>query len=209
MDLWSIFSKLHDLLFDLTFFKCRANQLNFWDFAERVTVPGVGLQRAPHVVLETLLLYLLPEVSKRISRPLGQQVALFNIKPESCRFRLGLVFLLQSNLEDLDCLRDGVSDMLLGAESEPFAAINVVVIREEVLFRKKLSFFDTLNDPFCFVNVTIEEVLLGQGVGKQLKLVSKTLVELRNHAAIFLNQSLKFSFLVVRAPFNWVGDVKD
>ena len=70
----------------------------------------------------------------------------FNIQPESGRLGFGLVFLLECNLENLDGLSDGVSDMLLGAKAESFAAIDGVVEAEEVLFGQELAGFDALDD---------------------------------------------------------------
>jgi hypothetical protein len=71
---WWSFCKVDEFVLDLAVVILvvdRNDELNFGDLNEGMTVPSVGLKCLLHEVLEALLFYSLPEVSKTICRSVG------------------------------------------------------------------------------------------------------------------------------------------
>lgn len=151
-----------------------ANELDFWDFTEGVTIPGVCFEGISHIIFETLLFDVLPEVTKRVSSSPWQGLISLNLHPEGRTFGFGLV--LKRNLENFDGLSNCVSNMLF-AETKPLAVLMLIVLRDVPLFVEQVSLLDAVGDPSSLVNVSLEIVLWSERVTDGLKLIGEALVE--------------------------------
>lgn len=185
-----------------------AYQLNLWNFAEGMTIPGIRLESLPHIVLEALFLYCLPEVTEAIGAPLGECLIAFHLKPEASAFTLESVFLLKGNLKDLECLCNGESNFLL-AKPEALSSIVVVIVSEIVISAQKLSLLDTVGDPAGLVDITLEEMLRREWVAEQLDLVREALMEFTKHPSVLFDQGAKFLLLVLIMAFTGVRNVEN
>lgn len=153
-----VFSHLNEasLEFAYAVLSNRANELNFWDFTESMTIPGIRFEGIPHIIFKTLLFDGLPKVTKRVCSSPRQGLVSLDLHPEGRTFGFGLV--LERDLENFDGLSNGVSYMLF-AETKPLTVLMLVVLREVPLFVEQFSLLDAVRYPSTLVNGSLEIVL--------------------------------------------------
>lgn len=171
-----VFSQVDQALLQFAYavFSNRANEGNFRDFTESVTIPGISFKGIPHIIFKTLPLDGLPEVTKGVCSSPWQGLVSLDLHPEGRTLGFGLV--LERDLENFDGLSYCVSNMLF-AETKPLAVLMLVVLREVPLFVEQLPVLDAVGDPSSLVNRSLEIVLGGERVTDGLKLVGEALME--------------------------------
>ena len=98
------------------------------------------------------------------------------------------MFTGKSNLEDFDSFHDGVPD--IGSEIYSLAALLLVLEGVVLIVLKEMASFNRLHDPVSGENITPEVGLLSDILTNRSHLVSETLVEITDEAAVFLDQEL-------------------
>ena len=171
-----VFSQVDQALLEFAYavFSNRANEGNFRDLTESVTIPGISFKGIPHIIFKTLPLDGLPEVTKGVCSSPWQGLVSLDLHPEGRT--LGFALVLKRDLENFDGLSYCVSNMLF-AEPKPLAVVMLVVLRKVPIFVEQLPVLDAVGDPSSLVNRSLEIVLGGERVTDGLKLVGEALME--------------------------------
>ena len=208
--LWSTFSLSDKFLLKLT--ACLlldgADELDLWNLAEGMAVPNIVLERASHIIFETLLLHSLPEVPQRISRPLGQRLLPLHIQPEGGRLGLGLILFLKRYGKDFHGLSYRIPDMLL-SKSQSLAIVVLVVEAMVPVLGQQLAFLHGVCDPPGLVHIALKVVLWSQRIAYWLQLESEALVKLRKNSSIFFDDGAKLALFVIIASLVAVRNVEN
>lgn len=126
-----------------------------------MTIPGICFEGSPHIIFETLLFDVLPEVTKRVCSSPWQGLISLDLHPEGGTFGFGLV--LKRNLENFDGLSNCVSNMLF-AETNLLTVFMLIVLSQVPFFVEQLPLLDAVGDPSSLVNRSLEIVLWSERV---------------------------------------------